>query len=222
MARMHEAASLRRFDDHLRPCDSAPMLPLVLPHRLLLVRHGETDWNREGRLQGSQDIPLNALGRKQAAEAAERLLGLGLDLGALDFVASPMQRACETMRLMRRGLGLPEDGFRIDQRLRELTFGEWEGLTWDEVRKKSWVKADARERDKWGYVPPGGESYAMLAERLRPCVSELMRETVVVSHGGVARGLLALAGAVTPDRAALIDIWQGKILALANGEAHWI
>lgn len=198
------------------------MLPLAHPHRLLLVRHGETDWNREGRLQGSQDIPLNALGRRQAGEAAERLLGLGLDFSALDFVCSPMQRAQETMRLLRRGLGLPEEDFRTDQRLRELTFGEWEGLTWGEVLKKDRIRADARERDKWGYQPPGGESYAMLAERLRPCISELTREAIVVSHGGVARGLLALTGATRTDRAALVDIWQGKILALSKGEAHWI
>ena len=195
---------------------------LVLPHRLLLVRHGETDWNRDGRLQGSQDIPLNALGRTQAVEAAERLLGLGLDFASVDFVASPMQRACETMRLMRARLGLPEDEFRIEPRLRELTFGSWEGLTWREVAAREGDRARARERDKWGYVPPGGESYAMLAERLRPCIAELARETIIVSHGGVARALLALAGAARTDRAALLDIWQGRILSLQGGEAHWI
>lgn len=198
------------------------MLPLTIPHRLFLVRHGETDWNREGRLQGGQDIPLNAVGREQAVEAAGRLRDLVRGYDGLDFIASPMQRARETMEILRHQLGLPVAGYRTDERLRELTFGEWEGFTWREVRKAERELALARERDKWSFVPPGGESYRMLAERIRPVLNGLARETVMVSHGGVARAVLALVGAVAPGEAAMVDIWQGKILMIADGRVSWV
>ncbi|GAU83364.1 histidine phosphatase family protein [Bosea sp. BIWAKO-01] len=198
------------------------MLPLTISHRLFLVRHGETDWNREGRLQGSKDIPLNELGREQAAEAAGRLRHLVQGYEGLDFVASPMERARETMEILRYRLGLPPKGYRIDERLRELTFGAWEGFTWREVRKSERELALARERDKWGFVPPEGESYRMLAERIRPVLEGLTGETVMVSHGGVARAVLALVGAVAPGEAAMVDIWQGKILMVSDGRVSWV
>ena len=124
------------------------MVPLSLPHRLILVRHGETDWNREGRLQGGRDIPLNALGREQAAEAADRLKTLEPAFADLDYICSPMERARETMDILRRDLDLPAGAYRIDDRLKELTFGEWEGFTWREIRKAEREQAHLRERDK--------------------------------------------------------------------------
>ena len=203
-------------------CRSGGMLPISLPHRLILVRHGETDWNREGRLQGGQDIPLNDLGRRQAAEAAGRLKALEPAYAELDYIGSPMQRARETMDILRRELGLPEGGYVVEDRLRELTFGEWEGFTWRDVRKAEREQAQLRERDKWGFVPPGGESYRMLAERVRPVLEGLRRETVIVSHGGVARAVLALVGAVAPRDAARVDIWQGKLLVVTGDKAEWL
>lgn len=198
------------------------MVPITLPHRLILIRHGETDWNREGRLQGGRDIPLNALGRMQAAEAAGRLKTLAPDFATLDYVGSPMHRARETMDILRTELGLDVGGYRTDERLRELTFGEWEGFTWREIRAAEREQAQLRTRDKWGFVPPGGESYSMLAERIRPVLAELPRETVLVSHGGVARAVLALVGAVPPQKAALVEIWQGKILVVSGNRADWV
>ncbi|HEV7256916.1 MAG TPA: histidine phosphatase family protein [Bosea sp. (in: a-proteobacteria)] len=198
------------------------MLPLTLPHRLILIRHGETDWNREGRLQGGQDIPLNDLGREQAAEAAERLRKLVPGFAALDFIGSPMCRARETMDILRATLELAPGAYRTDDRLKELTFGSWEGFTWRDIRKAEREQAQLRERDKWSFVPPGGESYAMLAERVRPALEELPRETVVVSHGGVARAILALVGAVPPQKASLVEIWQGKILTVTGNRADWV
>lgn len=198
------------------------MVPLTLPHRLILVRHGETDWNREGRLQGGQDIPLNDLGRTQAAEAAQRLRTLEPGFATLDFIGSPMQRARETMDILRAELGLAPGAYRLDDRLKELTFGSWEGFTWRDIRKAEREQAQLRERDKWSFVPPGGESYGMLADRLRPVLEELRRETVIVSHGGVARAILALVGAVPQQKAALVEIWQGKILTVTGNRADWV
>jgi broad specificity phosphatase PhoE len=191
------------------------------PYTLYFIRHGETDWNVEGRLQGQKDIPLNDLGRVQAEEAGRRLHGLVPAFADLDYVASPMSRTRETMERLREAIGLHSTAYRLDARLVELTFGAWEGLTWKEVRRREPPAAAERERNKWGFVPPEGESYAMLAERIRPFLDDLSRDTVVVSHGGVARALLVIACGVSPRHAASLDIWQGKVLVVAKGHFRW-
>jgi probable phosphoglycerate mutase len=189
---------------------------------IYFIRHGETDWNLEGRLQGQKDIPLNDLGRVQAEEAGRRLQELSPRVEDLDYVASPMLRTRETMERVREVLGLHPAYYRTDERLVELTFGSWEGMTWKEVRKAVPVMAAARERDKWGYVPPdGGESYAMLADRIRPVLDGIERETVVVAHGGVARAFLSVACGVSTRHAASIDIWQGRVLVIENRNHRW-
>jgi probable phosphoglycerate mutase len=188
---------------------------------IYFVRHGETDWNAEARLQGQRDIPLNDFGRVQAEEAGARLRGLVLHCEDLAFVASPLGRTRETMERLRDTIGLAPRAYHLDDRLRELSFGTWEGLTWKEVRRSNPKGATARERDKWGFVPPGGESYAMLAERVAPALSDLTRETVVVSHGGVARTVLALRCGVSTDEAPIVDIWQGRILVIEGDRYRW-
>ena len=189
---------------------------------LYFIRHGETDWNLEGRLQGQRDIPLNDLGRVQAEEAGRRLLGLAGNVEDLDYVASPMARTRETMEIVRQSIGLHPTAYRTDDRLIELTFGEWEGLTWKEVRKADPGRAALRERAKWSYVPPGGESYALLTERVRPVLDGLMRPTVIVAHGGVARAFLALACGLSRRDAASVDIWQGRVLVIHGAEHRWV
>jgi probable phosphoglycerate mutase len=188
---------------------------------LYFVRHGETAWNADGRLQGQRDIPLNQLGRAQAAEAAGRLRDLGAPYRELRYVASPLSRTRETMEILRRTLGLPVEDYALDARLKELTFGVWEGLTWKQVRRADPLAAAAREKDKWHMVPPDGESYAMLIERMRPVVDELDQDTVMVAHGGTARALMVLLTGDSLDVAPIRDIWQGKVLRFADGQAEW-
>ncbi len=205
---------------------SKPPRALAGSPRLYFIRHGETDWNVEGRLQGQMDIPINARGRQQSAVAgrvlARLLAGHGVDPARVDFQTSPLGRTKETMALARAELKLPEHGARVDERLTELTFGRWEGLTWPQVSAAEPDLAKARERDKWNFVPPGGESYAMLAQRLAPWLAETSGPSIVVSHGGVARALMALLGGLDEKRAPLADIWQGRVLVFANGRFDWI
>ena len=130
------------------------MIRLSIPGRLFLVRHGETDWNREGRLQGSQDIPLNALGRMQAAEVADRLRALKPEFATSAYVASPMHRARETMTILRNELALPPEDYRVDEQLKELTFGEWEGFTWRDIRKAEREHANQKlDTYTYGTIP---------------------------------------------------------------------
>jgi broad specificity phosphatase PhoE len=185
------------------------------------IRHGETDWNVEARLQGQRDVPLNGFGRVQSEEAGARLRRIAGSCETLDYVASPLSRARETMERLRRAIGLRPGAYRVDERLKELSFGAWEGLTWREVRMCDPIGAAARERDKWNFVPPGGESYAMLAERVAPVLAEIDRATVMAAHGGVARVMLALIGAAPTGEAPLIDIWQGKVLVLQDRAFRW-
>src|SRR6478752_5939874 len=100
-----------------------------MPVTHYILRHGQTDWNAEWRLQGQQDIPLNDLGRRQAQENGLRLKALARSFDGYDFVASPLGRARETMELARAAAGLPPDAYRIEDRLKEICFGDWEGHT---------------------------------------------------------------------------------------------
>ncbi len=197
------------------------------PYRLIFLRHGETAYNAENRLQGQLDIPLNARGREQARSVG-RTLGarIGAEIGQLEvagaFIASPLVRARETMEIARDAIRLPPGRYHLDAALKEISFGVWEGLTWPEIEARDPRGVRARRKDKWTFAPPGGESYAMLAERLRPWLSELRGEAFVVSHGGVARALMALIAGVAPAKAADAPIAQGRALCFENGSCHWI
>jgi broad specificity phosphatase PhoE len=188
---------------------------------LYYVRHGETDWNLAGRLQGWHDPALNALGRRQAALCADILRDLmereGRSPADYPYVASPLQRARETAEILRAALGLAPDAYRVDPRLREIGFGEWEGLTFRDVRARAPQALAARERNKWDFVPPGGESYAQVSLRIREWYDALAGDTVVIAHGGTARALIAILGIARPAEAPSVDIGQGVVYRLADG-----
>jgi broad specificity phosphatase PhoE len=188
---------------------------------IYFIRHGETDWNAEGRLQGQRDIPLNDVGRVQAEEAGQLLPALVARPEDLAWWASPLSRTRETMERARNAIGLQPTHYRQDVRLKELTFGSWEGLTWKEVKKADPAGAKAREAGKWDFAPPGGESYQMLLERVRPFLSVLDRPSVIVAHGGIARVMLAELAGLSHGRAVKADIWQGRILVFEDGKAGW-
>jgi broad specificity phosphatase PhoE len=196
-------------------------------YRLIFARHGETAYNAENRLQGQLDIPLNARGREQARMLGRTLKArFGAEIERLEaaeaFVASPLVRACETMEIAREAMGLPPSRYRLDAALKELSFGAWEGLTWPEIEARDPKGLRARERDKWRFAPPGGESYAMLAERLRPWLNGLTGDAFVVSHGGVARALMTLIAGVAPMKAVDAPITQGRALDFDGGGCRWL
>jgi len=185
------------------------------PPTIYYIRHGETDWNVAGRLQGRHDVPLNARGRAQADHCGKILRDLladnGHDPAELDYVSSPLGRACETMELVRPPLGLPANGYRLEQRLAEISFGEWEGFTIAQLHRRDPQRIAAREHDKWHFVPPGGESYKIVSDRVGAWYDSLTRDTVAVAHGGTARGLMAHLEIAKPAAAPLVDIAQGVV-----------
>ncbi len=179
------------------------------------IRHGETDWNALGRLQGTQDIPLNDLGRVQATHAGGVLGQLvardGRDITRLPFVASPLGRACATMELVRGQLRLPAEGYTRDDRLREIGYGKWEGATLPEMQAADPVFFARRQTEKWTLAPEGGETYADVERRVRAWYDTIMTDTVAVAHGGTARALMVTLGFETPANAVDLPIQQGAV-----------
>jgi broad specificity phosphatase PhoE len=201
--------------------------PSSFPFRIIFLRHGQTAYNAENRLQGQLDIPLNARGREQAWSVGRTLQArIGAEIEQLEaagaFIASPLVRARETMEIARAAIGLPQSRYQFDAALKEISFGVWEGLTWPEIEARDPRGVKTRKKDKWNFAPRGGESYAMLAERLRPWLDGLTGDAFVVSHGGVARALMALIAGVPPAKAADAPIAQGRALCFESGDCHWI
>jgi broad specificity phosphatase PhoE len=185
------------------------------------IRHGETAWNAEGRLQGAQDVPLNDLGRKQAAHAGSILAGLfardGRDKASLAFVASPLGRARSTMELVRGELKLPPTDYALDDRLREIGYGVWEGSTLAEMQAADPELFARRQTAKWTLAPEGGETYAAVQVRMQDWYASVETDTVAVAHGGTARALMVALGLETPLSAADLTIEQGAVYVFRDG-----
>jgi probable phosphoglycerate mutase len=185
------------------------------------IRHGETGWNAEGRFQGSKDIPLNELGRTQAVASGEilgRVLAQdGHDVSALPFVSSPLGRARITMELARGALNLPVTDYSVDDRLREIGYGNWEGLTQPEMKLHDPVTFAARRLDRWGVPAPSGESYSSVASRMRDWLDSVTTDTVTVAHGGTMRALMVVLGIATEIEAAETPIGQGVVYVFRDG-----
>jgi len=193
----------------------------MIARRLYFIRHGETDWNAERRLQGQRDIPLNDRGRAQSARCGDILRALlaagGRAAEEFAYISSPLSRTRETMEIIRAELGLTSQHYVTDARLAEMSFGRWEGLTFDEVKARDRAGLVMRERDKWNFSPPDGESYAKLYARVADWHAELASDASVAAHGGVARAIMVLLGVRAPAEAPLGAIEQGVVYEFAPG-----
>lgn len=187
------------------------------------VRHGLTDWNVQHRLQGRHDVPLNALGCAQAVRCGEILHDLFVRDGGkaedFDYVSSPLIRARKTMEIVRSTLGLESTGYGVDARLAEISFGDWEGLTYADVLALDKDIVAKRESDKWGFRPPGGESYAQVTARISQWYATLDRDIVVAAHGGTARALIAHLALAPAQDATHHSVDQGVVYMFAD---NWL
>jgi alpha-ribazole phosphatase len=197
---------------------------------LLLVRHGETDWNIQRRHQGQQDIPLNARGRQQIEAVARRLAGEKIDA----VYASDLSRAWQTAE----AIVTHHDGLSIleEPRLREMHFGEWEGLTHEEIQQRQPAASENWTKILMGEGPPKGENLPQFAARIQAMLDEVVaahpRERVLlVAHGGTLMVLLCLLLAhpianywqFRLEKASLSEVWvypEGAILMLLNDQHH--
>lgn len=199
--------------------------------KLFLVRHGETKWVREGRYQGSTDVPLNSRGAKQA-QALARLLKKEAPLAVY---SSRLGRARETARYIAKACGKK---VLIDRRLNEVSFGDWEGRFHREVGVQFPEAARRWYRGQWSSRPPGGESLRSLGRRVGTFLSDLSKQFgtkegsyVVVTHGGPIRMFLIWALKIDPEIFWSVRVDPASVtviqilpkrneIALVNSQAH--
>jgi probable phosphoglycerate mutase len=184
------------------------------------LRHGETDWNLERRIQGRTDTPLNATGRAQAAAMATRLNGLIDSPAGFRFVASPLQRAVETMEAVCAACGVSAGAIVREERLTELNFGVWEGFTWPELNAAG-IDPEAEPRAYHDWRPEGGESYADAQARVASWLDELDRPAVVVAHGALSRVLRGVALNLGKAEIVLAPVPQDRFFRLNGSGIEW-
>ncbi|PXY20411.1 histidine phosphatase family protein [Prauserella sp. PE36] len=179
--------------------------------RLVLWRHGETDYNAAGRMQGHIDSALTEVGWNQARFAAPALARFEPDL----VIASDLRRATDTATVLTDAIGVP---LRIDKRLRETHLGDWQGMTGAEVDAQA-----PGERDRWRtdatWAPPGGESRIDVAERAGEVITDLLRDddehktVLLAAHGGLILALTAHLLALP------VGLWP-SLGGISN--CHWV
>ena len=185
------------------------------PVKVILARHGETDWNASARIQGKSDIPLNGRGRAQARELAAAVQRLG----TVEVIyASPLARALETAQIIGRALGLEPAPAAA---LTELNFGDWEGCSWEEIGARWPEQLAAYEADRNNYAPPNGESYAVMLGRAWQFVDGLRRTAggaaLCVCHSAVMRGILAREeGLTVAESYRKIKLPNGSVFGLQS------
>ncbi len=206
-------------------------LTVVAHHPIYLFRHGETVWNAEKRAQGHLDSPLTAAGRAQA-QAMGRALGqelarAGYAPSTVIVRASPLGRVRETLALAAGAAGLVHDESCHDARLREYSWGDWDGLNGPEIEARWPNQMTVRLQDKWNYCPPNGENYAMVVERAQPALDDIVAlaaasPVAVFAHGAIGRVIRGLFLRASQDDILAMDQPQDAFYRLQGGVAHRI
>lgn len=187
------------------------------------IRHGQTDWNAEGRYQGSRDIPLNAVGRGQAdlngALLADLIARAGRTPFDFQWYVSPLGRTRETMARVRKSFAEPLPEVTADPRLIEISFGIYEGRLHAELRAGEMTMAGERDAAFWNFRPEQGESYQDLADRVTDFGRTLTGPSIMVSHGGVLRVLRRLIEDFPLERAVNWFPPQDSVIHFVDGNA---
>ncbi len=170
---------------------------------LYLIRHGQTQWNLEGKYTGQSDIPLNDTGRAQA-----RMAGLATDFSPPDMIfASDLIRAVETAELVAAGWGYKGE-IKIDSRLREINQGVWEGMHFNDIKAKFAQEFAAREANPLEVAAPGGETVGQVQERVVAAINEICGRYPNGSVGIVAHGLALAIVRAWLTQHPIQDVWS--------------
>jgi probable phosphoglycerate mutase len=185
--------------------------------RVILIRPGETDWNKQGRWQGWVATPLNAHGRQQAEALARHIRNIGMNV----LYSSDLKRATETAGYIARMCGFEPI---LDPRLRERSIGLWQGLTLEEMRAWYGDEYDAIQKDADGFCVPGGESRADVRTRVLAAFGDILAEdrgeTVgVMTHTTTIKALLL---ELFPDRdPASVNLGNTSVTTLRRRDSGW-
>jgi probable phosphoglycerate mutase len=189
---------------------------------IYFLRHGQTDYNASKRIQGTLEIPINEKGRGQARRNGSLLSELIESKDRFDFVASPLLRARQTMEIVRDTMGLPAQGYRTDDRLKEISFGVWAGLTWPEIEARDPEAYARRQADRWNLAAPGGESYRDVYRAVVEWVESVTSDTVVVAHYGTARCIRGYFLKLAPSEILDLDAPHDKVLMIEGDTLTWL
>jgi broad specificity phosphatase PhoE len=184
---------------------------------IVFVRHGETDWNRHGLIQGSIDTELNERGHAQSKAVAELFAFRKSEWCDFQIIASPQKRAMQTARYILDALAKTLED--VEPRVRELGFGIWEGKPFWELKASPVYPAHPEERYFWR--PVGGESYEDGVARVNEWRTTLTRPTLVISHGAVGRCLMGAVTGLAPADIVNLKTPQGAYCRLENGQIDW-
>jgi broad specificity phosphatase PhoE len=191
------------------------MIDRSLP--IIFVRHGETDWNRQGLIQGSVDTELNERGHAQSKAVAELLSFRKSEWRDFQIITSPQRRAFQTAEYILAALEKTLGG--LETRVRELGFGIWEGKPFWELKASPVYPAHPEERFFW--QPEGGESYDDGVARVNEWRATLTRPTLVISHGAVGRCLMGAVTGLAPAEIVNLKTPQGAYCRLEHGQIDW-
>ena len=188
---------------------------------LILVRHGESEWNRAGRIQGQVNSPLTDLGINQAKAIRDHLSGILLNQ-ELEIYTSPLDRAIQTAEIIAQGIDHPSSKIIIEERLNDFSLGEISGtFGWDKVAEIFPKQAQLRLQDPMRFHPSGGESGAEFEARLRSLLEDLMDESslkLMVSHGIVNKFIRGILKNLSGKEMVQLGESQNTIYRLEEGE----
>ncbi len=197
---------------------------------IYLIRHGQTQWNVEGRMQGAGDSPLTALGEEQVRTAAAILRRLIGDAEGWPFHCSPLGRARRSAALICETLGISADRITNAPLLREVDFGLWEGKRQSEIEALFPGDLERRRKDRWHFEYQGGESVARMSARARSWLESVAAESeanpnpkpnailVAVTHGFTLRALQGAYSNLSIEETLRCPLKQGCVYAFGQGE----
>lgn len=188
---------------------------------LYYIRHGQTDWNAERRVQGRTDIALNETGHAQAKAVARALRAIEPDITKFKVYASPLTRVRETLGHILAAYGIDDTNVCFDERLAEVSFGNREGWTWPELNAQG-IEPRVDPQKYFHWRPEGGESYADAAKRVESWLAEMREPSVVVAHGGISRILRGLILGQTGVEYLGLKVPQTKFFHIENRQIRWI
>ena len=186
-------------------------------NRLILIRHGETAWNAEGRIQGMLDVPLNALGLQQAQRVGDELARI---VDVAEMVSSDLVRTRETATPITDATGFEP---RFDARLRERHFGIYQGITYEEWRIKDAEGIARFHAGEPDYGPEGGETAQQFLDRCVSVVTDLVmvsreRTLLLITHGGVVSSMVRHSNGLNPQS---VRTWSVPNASISEWRVEW-
>ncbi len=184
---------------------------------IFVLRHGQTEWNSSGRYQGRLDSPLTDAGRTQALEQAKIMKKLLSGRSDLPAFCSPQGRVVATAKIALKSVGLTA---QTDDRLCEIAFGEWQGLTFDKIadRWPELCKYADQDMFLWNFNAPGGEIFDDVSDRVESFLNSLTGPTVIVTHGITSYVIRGMWLGIGQDEMHALGGGQGCVYHLSEGE----